>query len=118
MPYQITNQTYFVIDGSETNAGERIFLRDAVFIVIDGAEAGTSGQRQFMRDHRLFVIDGGPRSGKTHPVVTYSMAYAITGRATAAGIYATPSYYVIDGIVPPNGPATIRATSFFAIEME
>lgn len=115
MPYSINTATHYIIDGHETNAGERAFLRDTHFVVIDGAEIGTAGLRQFLKDSRIWTISGGA-SKQAYESLLNTCSYAITGRSITGCAVSTSRAYIIDGVSPIGGPLPVRLTSLFTIE--
>ncbi|AMO44071.1 hypothetical protein vBRpoSV10_12 [Ruegeria phage vB_RpoS-V10] len=116
MPYSVDTLSYFVIDGDETNAGARAFLRDTHMVVIDGAEVGTAGLRQFLKDSRFRIISGGP-SKQAYESILYTSMFAITGRGSIGECsLAQHAVFAIEGNSPAGGPLPVRSTSFFTIE--
>jgi hypothetical protein len=119
MSVQLNSQVSYIIDGFELNAGERVFLKDAVFKIIDGSEVGTAGLRVFLKDHFLRSIDGGPRASDVDDRVYISSHYPfiITGRASGERVQLNPHAFVLTGRPNPEFSALV-STSAFIIEVE
>lgn len=116
MPYQINTTVSFIIDGSELNAGNRMFARDHKFFAIDGVEIGTAAIRQFLRDHRTFAITGMGGVGQDRPGVMQTVTYAVTGRASDDGAYAYPATFEISGTPGNFDVVAPRSTCSFVID--
>jgi hypothetical protein len=115
MAVSLNTNSSFVIDGFETNAGARVFLKNAVFHIIDGADAGSAAERSFLKDHRVFVVDGGRRLLGAGLLGT--TAYVVTGRPPPGSVHLNPMTYVVSGRASP-GTVNMPSSAFFAIDLE
>ena len=116
MPYQISTTTSFIIDGDETNAGQRVFARHVPTFVIDGLEAGTAANRAFLRVTKFFVIDGG-LNAQPDPYVTQASQFMIDGKPVGGHVnFQYDSAFSVEARAGGNTYVGTRAFSTFTIE--
>ena len=114
MPYQINTTHTFILDGSETNAGQRAFVRDARAFALDGAEFGSAANRMFLKDLRAFVMSGQGDNATSARGMATSM-FALSGPPRNA-IHANMITFSFDGRPWQHNIVTGRVSGSFIIE--